>query len=128
LSKKVHGWSWSKLKIKFKTFFLPVQHAQSDKFTTIYKFYINHTSFRGSNFVADEYYETPRMSTYLIAFIVCQFEKTSTVTQNGIVVKFHKFITIYSLIVCIKYPPVFITTLIIEWCVSKFHSCGGALY
>ncbi|XP_056008322.1 putative aminopeptidase-2 isoform X2 [Ostrea edulis] len=40
---------------------------------------------RGNNLVADEYHVTPRMSTYLLAFIVCQFERTSTTTQNGIV-------------------------------------------
>ena len=45
--------------------------------------------YRGGNLVADEYFVTPRMSTYLLAFIVCQFERTNVTTKNGIKVIFY---------------------------------------
>lgn len=35
-------------------------------------------------YVADEYALTPNMSTYLLAFIVCDFQYTENVTRNNI--------------------------------------------
>ncbi|XP_052084120.1 aminopeptidase N-like isoform X4 [Mytilus californianus] len=39
---------------------------------------------RTDNWVADHYEETPLMSTYILAFIVCDFQYTSDVTKNNV--------------------------------------------
>ncbi|XP_046380097.2 aminopeptidase N-like [Haliotis rufescens] len=39
---------------------------------------------RGDNWVADVYQTTPKMPTYLLAFIVCNFEYTNETTSNDI--------------------------------------------
>jgi hypothetical protein len=39
---------------------------------------------RGNGWFADVYETTPPMSTYLLAFIVCDFQHISGVTQKGV--------------------------------------------
>ncbi|XP_025079132.1 aminopeptidase Ey-like [Pomacea canaliculata] len=44
---------------------------------------IRATEQRDNGFVADIYYPTPKMSTYLLAFIVCDFSHVNGTTKNG---------------------------------------------
>ncbi|KAK3602013.1 hypothetical protein CHS0354_027016 [Potamilus streckersoni] len=39
---------------------------------------------RSNNMVADIYNTTEKMSTYLLAFIICDFQKKSKITEHGI--------------------------------------------
>lgn len=41
-------------------------------------------SHRENDFVIDIYNGSAKMSTYLLAFIVCDFEQKETTTQNGV--------------------------------------------
>ena len=42
--------------------------------------------YRPNGFVADEYKVSEKMSTYLLAFIVCDFKKLTGKTKNNITV------------------------------------------
>jgi len=42
--------------------------------------------YRTGDWVADHYQQTAVMSTYLLAFIICDFEYTENMTRNNITV------------------------------------------
>lgn len=44
---------------------------------------------RADGWVADHFMTTPNMSTYLLAFIICDFEYTQNVTTNNITVSIY---------------------------------------
>ena len=47
-----------------------------------------HLYLRSVDWVADHYAETPMMSTYLLAFVICDFEQTTDIV-NGVTVRLY---------------------------------------
>ncbi|KAK3108903.1 hypothetical protein FSP39_018341 [Pinctada imbricata] len=66
-------------KAKFKVTLL-----RKDTMKSLSNMPIMKTESRPGSLMADYYTETPRMSTYLTAFVICDYEKNSTTTKNNI--------------------------------------------
>ncbi|XP_071139489.1 aminopeptidase N-like [Mytilus edulis] len=58
--------------------------VRKDHMTSLSNTRIIYQKNRTDDWVADHYEETPLMSTYLLAFIVCDFQYTSDVTKNNV--------------------------------------------
>ncbi|XP_014776693.1 uncharacterized protein LOC106873725 [Octopus bimaculoides] len=49
----------------------------------------SHTEDRNHSMVADVYKETPRMPTYLVAFVICDYNYVEQETNNGLKIRFY---------------------------------------
>lgn len=76
---------------------------------------------RSDGYMADEYKVTPIMSTYLLAFVVGDFNYTNSTTRTGIKVR---VINIYHVWIC---PAFFIVLRVLTWLIivswQEWHIC-----